>query len=83
MGISLSANSVCAGGAVTTVFSHAIASLSEEAQQKYPSFPQPKVDVKVGGVEKLLRRVGGVYTFAGPLAGAVSLTFWPTKTFEQ
>ncbi len=57
------------GGALTSVFSHVIASLSTEARERFPAVPEPKVDIKVPGVDSLYRRVGAVYTFAGPLAG--------------
>ena len=62
---------MCVGGALTSVFCHAIASLSSEAQERHPNFPQlsPEVHVTVEGVESLLSRIGGVYSFAGPLAG--------------
>ena len=55
-----------AGGALTSVFSHALASLSSEAQAR---FPEPHVHVKVEGVETLFSRIGAVYCFAGPLPG--------------
>ena len=55
-----------AGAALTSVFSHVLASLSTEAQAR---FPAPQVHVKVPDVESLFSRIGAVYTFAGPLAG--------------
>ena len=55
-----------AGGALTSVFSHVLASLSTEAQAR---FPEPRVHIKVEGVESLFSRIGAVYSFAGPLAG--------------
>lgn len=55
-----------AGAALTSVFSHVLASLSTEAQA---SFPGPRVDIGVPGAETLFSRIGAVYTFAGPLAG--------------
>lgn len=59
---------VPAGAALTSVFSHVLASLSTEAQQRFPG-PQDNIKIKVPGVESLFSRIGAVYTFAGPLAG--------------
>ena len=57
-----------AGAALTSVFSHVLASLSTEARASYPS-PRDNIKIKVPGVESLFSRIGAVYTFAGPLAG--------------
>ncbi|DBB05138.1 TPA: hypothetical protein ACH3X3_010391 [Trebouxia sp. C0006] len=56
------------GAALTSVFSHVLASLSTEAQASFPS-PRDNIKIKVPGVENLFGRIGAVYTFAGPLAG--------------
>ena len=65
----MSVRCVYVGGALTSVFSHAIASLSSEAG--LDAVPGA-VHVKVDGVQTLLKRVGGIYTFAGPLAGELT-----------
>ena len=57
-----------AGAALTSVFSHVLASLSTEAQARFPG-PRVNIKIKVPGVESLFSRIGAVYTFAGPLAG--------------
>ena len=57
-----------AGAALTSVFSHVLASLSTEAQARFPG-PQVNINIQVPGVESLFGRMGAVYTFAGPLAG--------------
>ncbi|KAA6419141.1 MAG: hypothetical protein FRX49_10881 [Trebouxia sp. A1-2] len=56
------------GAALTSVFSHVLASLSTEAQARFPG-PRVNIKIKVPGVESLFSRIGAVYTFAGPLAG--------------
>ncbi|KAL0025452.1 hypothetical protein WJX77_001094 [Trebouxia sp. C0004] len=56
------------GAALTSVFSHVLASLSTEAQARFSS-PHGDIKIKVPGVESLFSRIGAVYTFAGPLAG--------------